>query len=111
MVVDTLQCMRNDEDFQSLYEVAKVTSNLINPLGKPNLPRERKRPSYSILQYVTGCEGPESNAQYPETPEDYFKPMYFQALDAIVNAINDRFDQPGLIKFGDVEQLLLKIDR
>ena len=69
MVVDTLQCMRNDEDFQSLYEVAKVTSNLINPLGKPNLPRERKRPSYSILQYVTGCEGPESNAQYPETPK------------------------------------------
>jgi len=108
LVVNTLQGMRNDENFQSFYEVTKATSNLINQLDKPTLPRKRKRPNYSILQYVTGYEGPESNAHYPETPEDYFKPMYFQALDAIVNAINDRFDQPGLIKFGNVEQLLLK---
>ena len=50
---------------------------------------------FSILQYVTSNVGPGSNACHPETPKDYFKPMYFQALDAIVKAINDRFEQPG----------------
>ena len=34
--------------------------------------------------------------------------MYFQALDAIINAINDRFEQPALKIFMNVEQLLLK---
>jgi len=39
---------------------------------------------------VTGYEGPASNAFHPETVHDYFKPMYHQALNAIINAINDR---------------------
>ena len=108
LVVETLKDMRKDEDFQAFYEVTEAASNSLNQLGKPTLPRKRKKPNYSILQYVTSYEGPESNAYYPETPNAYFKPMYFQALDAIINAINDRFEQPALKKFMNVEQLLLK---
>ena len=34
--------------------------------------------------------------------------MFFEALDAIVNAIKDRFDKPAFELFSQVEQLLLK---
>jgi hypothetical protein len=35
--------------------------------------------------------------------------MYYQALDAIINAINDRFEQSVLKKFINFEELLLKV--
>ena len=34
--------------------------------------------------------------------------MYKEAIDTLVNAMKDRFYQPGLIRFENVEQLLLK---
>ena len=34
--------------------------------------------------------------------------MYFKALGAIIIDINDRFEQPALKKFMNVEELLLK---
>ena len=52
-----------------------------------------KKPNYSILEYVAGYEEPESNAYHLETAHDYLKPIYFQALDAVISAINDRFEQ------------------
>ena len=67
LVIDTLRSRRNDEDFDSFFEVVRKAANPIKPLGKPTLPRKRKKPNYSILQYVIGYEGPESNAYHPET--------------------------------------------
>ena len=108
LVIDTLRSMRNDEDFDSFFAVVKKAADSIKAVGKPTLPRKQEKPNYSILQYVTGYEGPESNAYHPETAHEYFKPMYFQALDAVIRAINDRFEQPALKKFRNVEELLLK---
>ena len=34
--------------------------------------------------------------------------MYMEAIDAIINSVKDRFEQPGFQVFGQVEQLLLK---
>ena len=45
---------------------------------------------------------------YPETPDDYFKLIYFDALDTIINEIEDRFEQPAFKKFMNVEELFLK---
>ena len=54
LVIDTLRSMRNDEDFDSFLEVVKKAADPIKPAGKPAIPRKRKKPNYSILQYVTG---------------------------------------------------------
>ena len=62
----------------------------------------------SILQYVEGNPKPTGEAYHPENAYDHFKQIYFEALDAIVNAINDRFDQPAFELFSQVEQLFLK---
>ena len=34
--------------------------------------------------------------------------MYFEALDTIINAIKERFEQPAFSRFVNVEQLILK---
>ena len=72
------------------------------------LPRKRKKPNYSILQYVEGNPKPAGEAYHPEKAYDHFKQIYFEAPDGIVNAINDRFDQPAFELFSQVEQLFLK---
>ena len=54
LVIDTLRSMRNDEDFDSFFELVKEAADPNKPVGKPTLPRKQKTPNYSILQYVTG---------------------------------------------------------
>ena len=84
LVIGKWGMMKNDEDFDSFFEVVKKAANLLKPVRKPTLP------NYSILKYITGYEGPESNAYHRQTARDYIKRMYFQALDAIISAINER---------------------
>ena len=108
LVITTLKDIRKDDQSQLFYDAVKKAANSIKGIGQPAMPRKRKRPSYSIIQYVVGYEGPASNAHYPETTEKYFKQMYFEALDAVVNAMEDHFVQPALKKFMNVEQLFLK---
>ena len=108
LVITTLKDIRKDDQFQLFYDAVKKAANSIKGIAQPAMPRKRKRPNYSIIQYVVGYEGPASNAHYPETTEKYFKQMYFEALDAVVNAMEDHFEQPALKKIMNVEQLLLK---
>ena len=90
LVIGKWGMMKNDEDFDSFFEVVKKAANLLKPVRKPTLSKKRKKPNYSILKYITGYEGPESNAYHRQTARDYIKRMYFQALDAVISAINER---------------------
>ena len=108
LTVKTLKNMRNDRNFKLFYEKIETSASKIDEASTPMLPRKRKKPNYSILQYVKGNPKPTGGAYHPENAYDHFKQMFFQALDATVNAINDRFDQPGFELFSQVEQLFLK---
>ena len=65
----------------------------------PCFQESERNQNYSILQYVEGNTKPTGEAYHPENAFDNFKQIYFEALDAIVNAINDRFDQPAFELF------------
>ena len=108
LTVKTLKNMRNDRDFKLFCEKIETSASKIDEVSTPMLPIKRKKPNYSILQYVEGNPKPTGEAYHPENVYDHFKQIYFEALDAIVNAINDRFDQPAFELFSQVEQLLLK---
>ena len=108
LTVKTLKNMRNDRDFKLFYEKIETSASKIDEVSTPMLPRKRKKPNYSILQYVEGNPKPTGEAYHPENAYDHFKQIYFEALDAIVNTINDRFDQPAFELFSQVEQLFLK---
>ena len=47
-------------------------------------------------------------AHFPSTVEDHFRPMYFSALDTIIKAITERFDQPGYHQYEMLEGCILK---
>lgn len=44
---------------------------------------------------------------HPLTVEDYYRPMYFEALDLAICSIENRFDQPGYRVYQNLEQLLI----
>ena len=84
--------VRKDDQFQLFYDAVKKAANSIKGIAQPAMPRKRKRPNYSIIQRVVGYERPASNAHYPETTGKYFKQMYFEALEGVVNAMEDHFE-------------------
>ena len=108
LTVKTLKNMRNDRDFKLFYEKIETSASKIDEVSTPMLLRKRKKPNYSIIQYIEGNPKPTGEAYHPENAYDHFKQIYFEALDAIVNAINDRFDQSAFELFSQVEQLFLK---
>ena len=61
-------------------------------VGDSLLPRKRKRP----LRYEEGS----ANSFYPESPEDHFKLIYFEAIN------QQRFDQPGYKIYQQLENVL-----
>ena len=65
----------------------------------PVLPRQRKRPR----RY----EGGEGEEYFPEKVEDFYRAIYFEALD-VVSGIKECFDQPGYKLYSKLKDLLLK---
>ena len=48
---------------------------------------------------------------YNESLEDHYRQIYFGALDHAIEAIHDRFDQPGYRIYQDLEQLIVKTSK
>ena len=95
------------EDFKLFFELVKQKRYDIE---EPILPRKRRMPKYSILQYVHGYEEASRNTEAfsPSTVEDHYKLIYFEEIDTVIMAIKDRFEQPSFKFFSSIEQLLLK---
>ncbi|XP_066925948.1 zinc finger MYM-type protein 1-like [Clytia hemisphaerica] len=47
-------------------------------------------------------------AHHPKTPEDHYREIYNEAIDAVSQALTTRFDQKSYKAFSALEQLLLK---
>ena len=57
-------------------------------VSNPVLLRQRKRPR----RYEDGEEG-----YSPENVEDFYRPIFFEALDLVIGGIRARFDQPVVL--------------
>ena len=108
--VETLMKMRNDRDFDLFYELVTRSANAIEFISAPTAPRKRKRPKYDILQYLEGYErdSEQTEPYYPETPQAYYKQIFYEALDVLASSIKERFAQPAFKLLSDVEQLIFK---
>ena len=99
MTIKTLQSMRSDEAFKLFFGlVERVHEN--TGTDKPILPRKRKAPS----RFEIG----QGEGYHAQNIEDYYRSMYFEALDYAVSSIQDRFDQPGFQVYKNLEELLVK---
>ena len=99
MTVRTLQSVRSEENFLLFWtKVTKMASDF--DVSDPVLPRRRKRPR----RYEDGT----GEGDFPETVKDYYRPIFFEALDLVICGIKTRFDQPGYILYSKLEDLLVK---
>ena len=98
MTTTALLKMRNDKDFGLFWK--KVTAMAIeHNVEEPKLPRQCKRPK----RFEEGAP-----LAFDPSAEDMYRRYYFEALDLIVQAIKDCFDQPGYRVYRCLESLLLK---
>ena len=69
-------------------------------ISAPTLPRKRRAPQR--LQ-VGSTEG-----DMHSSVNEYYRVLYFEAIDLVIEAITERFDQPGYRIYSNLENLILK---
>lgn len=99
MLIDSLQDMRNDEKFHSQWVTITQRASELK-LNEPQLPKRRKPPS----RFDVGV-GP---ATTYESPENFYRRIFFEFLDCTINFLKDRFDQPSFDIYARAENLLLR---
>ena len=45
---------------------------------------------------------------YPVIAQDYYRRIYLEAIDLMMNAIDQRFDQPSFDTYAKIESLLIR---
>ena len=99
LVMTTLKSMRSDASFKLFWQVLAVKAQKLN-IGEPTLPRKRKVPR----RFEIG----DGEAEFHANVEDHYRSIYYEALDLIIQCIDDRFDQAGYRIYVTLEALLLK---
>lgn len=99
MTLKTLELLRDDgyfSLFRKKFECARESLDA----DEPQLPRKKTTPK----RFDDG----NAEAEFPTTAKDHYHQQYYEALDLIVTAIKDRFEQPGYLAYRNLEELLLK---
>ena len=88
---EVLKKIRDDMSFNSFYDAVLLKSKNYPSMTEPMLPRRTRAPRR--IEIGTG------DPTYPATARDYYRRIYFEAIDLMVNAIDQRFDQPSFFFF------------
>ena len=99
MVIDTLCSLRTEESYNLFWEKAATVATSVD-VGEPEVPRQRKMPKRYDDGLATGI--------FHDSPKLYYRQLYYEAIDNIVNGLRNRFEQPGYKVYCNLEQLLTK---
>ena len=102
MTVTTLQSLRNDDNFALFWQKIEIIKKDLD-IEDPKLPRKRKVPR----RYEDGNR----QAEFDTDVKAYYKKIYYEALDLIINCIESRFNQEGYQIYRNLQDLLLKAVR
>ena len=96
--VDVFEKMRTESCFDQFWAVVEISRKSLD-VREAMLPRQRKRPR----RYEdNGSEG-----YHPVEPKAHYRQMYYQAIDLVIAAINNRFNQADYDIYAKLEQVLL----
>ena len=77
LTLSTLESIRNDESFDSFYDLILIKAKEHRSLSEPKVPRKRRAPA----RYEVAAGEP----QYPSTARDYYRAIFFEALDCLIS--------------------------
>ena len=97
MTVTTLESMRSEESFALFWRKTEQRRQEFGVV-EPNLPRQRKVPK----RYEVGSSIPAVQTSV----EDFYRRIYYEVIDYVVQAIRSRFDQDGYRMLSRLEVLL-----
>ena len=98
LTISLFQSLRVEESFESFYNVFLNKMKELPFISEPKLPRKRCGPDYSIINHFSSSSNKQSNVHHPNTPRDYYKVIYYEALDYLITSLKERFDQPCFLK-------------
>ena len=99
LTMEVLNQIRNDDCFKAFYETVMLKKQPHTDISEPKLARKRKAPA----RFEVGS----GEHFYPQTAEDHYGQIYFEALDLIASAIKKQFEQPRFIVYKNLESLLI----
>ena len=60
-----------------------------------------------MLHHLDGCQR-KGHSHHSETARDYYRQQYYDALDAFILAIEEKFNQESFRTYAQLESILLK---
>ncbi|KXJ06942.1 hypothetical protein AC249_AIPGENE28357 [Exaiptasia diaphana] len=99
LTLSTDKCRGQCYDGASNMLGAKTGKRTSVTLRAKKLPKKRRAP--------TRCEMGSGEPQYPSTPRDYYRAIFFEALDCLMSAIKECFKQPAFLVYKNLESLLV----
>ena len=108
LTIKTLESMRSESNTDAFYETTKIKAERYKFTEAPSL---RKAPNYKTLEQFYTIDGlsPTAEAYHPSNPKEHYCIIYFEVLDAGINVIKERFDQPSFQVYLKLEPFLLKV--
>ena len=94
--------MRSDEKFNLFWKDVKNKAAIFD-VDPPRLPRKKRAPAR-----IEECLGGSAAPEFEDDVVSHYRKIYYESLDCIINAIEDRFDQEDFKTYIKLENLLLK---
>ena len=111
-IVQTFKSMRNEQSADLFFEKVSKKSSSFDFIQKPILPRKRRNPNYKTMNDYFRVDGrledKTTEAYHPTTAKYHYRGLYYEVLDFIITAIQERFDQESFKMFSSIQSLLLK---
>ena len=61
-------------------------------ISELKLPRKRRAPDCSIINHFSSSSNNKrSNAYHPNTPQDCYKVIHYEALDSLITSLKEKF--------------------
>ena len=102
LTLDVLKRMCQPEQFHLFYKRVLLDQECFG-IPAPSLHRKRTAPCYFQIGSSVG--------DFHSSAEDYYRMLYYEALDLVIEAITKRFDQPVYKVYRNPEDLILKACR
>jgi hypothetical protein len=104
-VIRRLQEMRSEEEFEHILGEAKKVPGVVERGGEV---RQRKVPRWMDDGEMMLTEGFQPERTHPQNLNtEQMRGSYYEAIDAILTGLNERFEQEDLSLLKSIEQILL----